>query len=102
MTRVPFAVVVTNDNVLEGDEKFDLVIGPSSPLHRVTVSNPDRVTVTIYDDDGNLILNLYAYYSFTFARSGMGACLNIEIDRTTVTTGSQLGPSLPLCHLCYI
>ena len=60
MTRVSFAVVVTNDNVLEGDEKFNLVIDPSFLRHRQTVSNPDHVTVTIYDDDGNLILNLYA------------------------------------------
>ena len=60
VTRVSFAVVITNDNVLEGDEKFNLVIDPSFLRHRQTVSNPDRVTVTIYDDDGNLILNLYA------------------------------------------
>ena len=30
------------------------------PSHGVTFSNPDHVTVTIYDDDGNLMLNLYA------------------------------------------
>ena len=103
VTRVSFAVVITNDNLLEGDEKFNLVIDPSFIHHRVTVSNPDHVAVTIYDDDGNLILNLYVCYnSFTFASSGMGACLNIKTDRAMVTTGSQLGPSLPLCNLWYI
>ena len=52
MTRVSFAVVVTNDNVLEGDEKFNLLIDPSSLPTSVTVSNPTQATVTIYDDDG--------------------------------------------------
>ena len=62
MTRVSFAVVINNDNVLEGDEKFNLKFIKNSfyPSHGVTVSNPDHVTVTIYDDDGNLMLNLYA------------------------------------------
>ena len=52
LTRVSFVVVVTNDNVLEGDEKFSLIIDPSSLPTGVTVSNPAQTTVTIYDDDG--------------------------------------------------
>ena len=52
VTRVSFAVVVTNDNILEGDEKFNLVIDPSPLPISVTVSNPTQATVTIYDDDG--------------------------------------------------
>ena len=48
MTRVSFVVGITNDNVLEGDEKFSLVIDQSI----LTVGNPDHATVTIYDDDG--------------------------------------------------
>ena len=62
MTHISFAVVITNDNVLEGDEKFNLTIVINSffPSHGVTASNPAQATVTIYDDDGILILNLYA------------------------------------------
>ena len=54
VTRVSFVVVITNDNMLEGDEMFSLTIDPSTvfPRRRVTVSNPNQVTVTIYDDDG--------------------------------------------------
>ena len=52
VTRVSFVVVVTNDNVLEGDEKFSLVIDPSSLPTSVTTSSPAQATVTIYDDDG--------------------------------------------------
>ena len=63
VTSVPFAVMVTNDDVQEGDEKFSLIIDQSSLLihPRVTVSNPDHVTVTIYDDDddGKYILKLH-------------------------------------------
>ena len=53
MTHVSFVVVITNDNVLERDEKFSLFIDPFSLLHRrrVTVGNPNQVTVTLYDDD---------------------------------------------------
>ena len=52
VTRISFAVVVINDNVLEGDEKFNLVIDPFPLPTGVTVSNPAQATVTIYDDDG--------------------------------------------------
>ena len=66
MTRVSFAVVINNDNVLEGDEKFNLKFVKNSfyPTHGVTFSNPDHVTVTIYDDDGNLMLQ-FVCYSYT-------------------------------------
>ena len=52
MTRVSFVIVVTNDNVLEGNEKFNLIIDPSTLPTGVTVSDPDQATVTIYEDDG--------------------------------------------------
>ena len=62
VTHVSFVVVITNDNVLEGKEKFSLFIDPFSLLYhrRVTVGNPNQVTVTLYDDDGNWIVHLLA------------------------------------------
>ena len=103
MTRVSFAVVITNDNVLEGDEKFNLTIVINSffPSYGVTVSNPDHVTVTIYDDDGNLILNLYAIAIHLLVMVHE-PILILETNRVTVTTGTQLDPSVPLYNLCYI
>ena len=81
MTRISFAVVIINDNVLEGDEKFNLVIVINSffPSHRVTASNPDHVTVTIYDDDGKFNIKLVCY-SYTSASSGTGTYLNMETN----------------------
>ena len=61
VTRVSFVVVISNDNILEGDEKFSLVIDPSSLPAGVTVSNPALAAVTIYDDDGKEILKIYCY-----------------------------------------
>ena len=55
VTRVAFVVLISNDNVLEGDEKFSLVIDPSPLPTGVTVSNPVQAAVTIHDDDGKEI-----------------------------------------------
>ena len=54
VTRVSFNVPITNDNILESDEKFHLTIeiGSSSLPSGVTVGNPYQTTVTIVDDDG--------------------------------------------------
>ena len=59
VTRVSFVVAVTNDNVLEGDEKFYLIIDPSSLTTGVTVSDPTHTIVTIYDDDGKYKCQIY-------------------------------------------
>ena len=52
VTRVSFVVVITNDNVLEGDEKFSLSIDRRTMQPYQRVHNSNQVTVTIYDDDG--------------------------------------------------
>ena len=52
VTRVSFVVVITNDNVLEGDEKFSLSIDRRTIQPYQRVRNSNQVTVTIYDDDG--------------------------------------------------
>ena len=50
--RVPFSVSIINDNILEGNETFNLIINPSSLPSEVTVTNPSQATVVIVDDDG--------------------------------------------------
>ena len=52
VTIVPVNIAIINDNVLEGDEDFTLVLNSSSVPDAVTVSdNNNQSTVTILDDD---------------------------------------------------
>ena len=51
ITRAPFSVAIKEDNILEGNESFNLTINPSLP-NKVNVTNPDQATVTIVDNDG--------------------------------------------------
>lgn len=52
VTRVPFYVPITNDDVLEVNEKFDLIIDLSSLSSNVNAGSIYRTTVLIVDDDG--------------------------------------------------
>ena len=52
MTRVPFDVPINDDRVLEINERFNLVISPTSLPRNVTPGNIDRTTVIIRDNDG--------------------------------------------------
>ena len=54
-TRVSFNVSVNDDNVLEGNETFNLKINASSLPNGVTVDDPGQTTVTIVDNDGKYI-----------------------------------------------
>ena len=55
-TRFPFAVPITDDDVLEGNENFNLTINASSLPNCVIVTNPYQATVTIVDNDGKIYL----------------------------------------------
>ena len=52
MTRVSFYVPIINDNLLEFNEKIDLIIDQSSLPFNVHAGNNYRATVMIVDDDG--------------------------------------------------
>ena len=56
VTRISFDTVITNDLILENDEEFNLIINSSSLPTGVSDSHPSLVTVTIFDDDGNVLL----------------------------------------------
>ena len=52
-TNVSFSVSIDEDDILEGNEMFDLTIDPSSLTNnKITVGDPGQVTVTIVDNDG--------------------------------------------------
>ena len=61
MTEALFSVGITDDNILENDEIFQLSINSSSLPNRVTVDNPSVVAVTIVDNDSELIKICLAY-----------------------------------------
>jgi len=52
-TSTQFKVLITDDNLLEENENFVLIIDPSSiPSDIATAGNPNQTTVTITDNDG--------------------------------------------------
>ena len=58
MISASFNVSIRNDNLLELDETFELVINTSSLPIDVTVGMPARATVTIVDDDSKYIMQI--------------------------------------------
>ena len=56
-----FDVKINNDNLLEGNETFNLTINLSSLPDCVNHVNPYQATVIIVDDDGS-----YYYRAFIF------------------------------------
>ena len=55
-TMVPFNIGIVDDDILEGNEDFDIVIIGATLPNRVSRGSPSRSTVTIVDDDRELLL----------------------------------------------
>ena len=53
VTSIPFDVSIIDDAIVEGNEKFNLVIVPGSLPKSVTRSSPGKATVIIVDDDSS-------------------------------------------------
>ena len=54
------SIPITNDIIVEGDEKFDVIL--QSNGSDVVVGSPKQATVTIIDDDGNTLHYVNNYY----------------------------------------
>lgn len=52
MIHIPFNVPITDDNMVEVNEKFDLIIDESSLPSTVHIGSINQATVIILDDDG--------------------------------------------------
>ena len=52
MTSVLFNITITNDDVYEGNETFNLIVNVSSLSSNVTVGDISQATITIMNDDG--------------------------------------------------
>ena len=52
-TSVPFDIFIIDDDILEGNEIFNLTIKDTLLPNRVIVASPHKATVTIVDNDGN-------------------------------------------------
>ena len=55
-TEASFNVSLTDDYIFERNEKFMITIDPSSLPSNITAGDPDRVTVTIVDNDGEYFI----------------------------------------------
>ena len=55
-TTAQFDVTINDDNILEGNEIFNLTIMASSLPSRINIGNLTRATVTIVDDDGKHLI----------------------------------------------
>ena len=56
LTHVSFNVPIIDDNMVEINEKFNLIINPSLLPFNVTVGNIFQATVNIIDDDGKYFI----------------------------------------------
>ena len=50
-TSASFDIAITDDNLMENNKSFNVIIDPSSLPSIVTVGMPGQATVTIVDDD---------------------------------------------------
>ena len=57
-TRVSLSITITDNDEMENNKTFVLIINSSSLTRHVDVGNPNQTTVTILDDDGK-----YAVYA---------------------------------------
>ena len=51
-TSAGFNISINNDDLLEDNETFNLIINPSSLPSEVSTSNPVQVTITVLNDEG--------------------------------------------------
>ena len=56
----PFNISITDDNVLERNESFNIFIIPELLPSDISLGNPNRTTVTIVDDDSKSLVSLYS------------------------------------------
>ena len=54
-TRMKLSVSIMNDNTVETDENFILMISSNLLPNKISATTPERATITIVDDDGLLL-----------------------------------------------
>jgi len=78
MTMTSFNILLMDDNLLESNEQFQLIIVNSLP-DRVTTRDPNQATVTIMDDDRKpQFWVMYAYILTTFSHHHHLQPVNIQ------------------------
>ena len=56
VTSVSFNITIINDNILEDNETFELIIDDSSLLSTVTTVIPNKTVIIIRDTDSKLCI----------------------------------------------
>ena len=52
MANVLFNISITNDDIYEGNETFNLIVNVTSLPLNVTIGDPNQATIIIFNDDG--------------------------------------------------
>ena len=65
-TRSSFSVPIINDDLLEYNEQFDLIINQSSLPFNVNVGSIYQTTVMIVDDDGMYMMHVNIKLSYFY------------------------------------
>ena len=51
MTSAPFVISINNDDILESNETFDLIIEPRLVPDKIMIGSPNHSTVLIVDNN---------------------------------------------------
>ena len=78
MTQVTFNVDISDDRILESNERFQLSINSSSLPNRVTVDNPSQVNVTIVNNHRKLLILYITYLSIYYSYYYQLQSVNIQ------------------------
>ena len=100
--------LITDDNILEDDETFNLTINQSSLPDGVVVGDPSQVTVTIVDDDGECD-RLYSTVNIdtvlqTLKLQAVLVCyistdITVSFNQSTYMVNEDEGPAQPVLVL---
>ena len=100
-------ILITNDNILEDNETFNLTINQSSLPDGVVVGDPSQVTVTIVDDDGEGItlysknvklLILYKQLE-SYIMHYVPTDITISFNQSSYSVDEDKGPAQPVLVL---
>ena len=101
-------ILITDDNILEDDETFNLTVNQSSLPDGVVVGDPSQVTVTIVDDDGECG-RLYSTVNIdtvmqTLKLQAVLVCyistdITVSFNQSTYMVNEDEGPAQPVLVL---
>ena len=76
VTTVSFSIPINNDNIVEDNEEFQLIINTDSLPNGIVTGNPSKATVVIKNDDSKFhvlmhLINIYTCISYNTGKSAL-------------------------------